>query len=126
MSDRETFKKRIEAMISAFEAGEQVDPLLRDALIDDLAAWQATRIVEYGRLERRGTWPPALPTDVFRFRRIAAHPPEQDVRVFRSSGTTSSERASSGCGSSTGRSGRSPITILNVEPLPNSDSTMRS
>lgn len=30
----------------------------------------------------------ALPTDVFRLRRIAAHPPEADVRVFRTSGTT--------------------------------------
>lgn len=93
MSERKAFEARIEAMISRFEMREPVAPELRDALIEDLAAWQAARIEEYGRLQRRGAWPPALPTDVFRFRRIAAHPVEQDVRVFRSSGTTSSERS---------------------------------
>ena len=93
MNERGTFAGRLEAMIRRFEAGEVVANGERDSLIEDLAAWQATRIVEYGRLSRRGAWPPALPTDVFRYRRIAAHPAEQDVRVFRSSGTTSSERS---------------------------------
>jgi hypothetical protein len=86
-------KTRIEAMITGFEEGERIDPGTRDALIGDLAAWQATRIAEYGRLQRRGAWPPALPTDVFRFRRIAAHPQSQDRRTFRSSGTTFSTRS---------------------------------
>jgi hypothetical protein len=80
-------------MIAGFEAGEHVSAAARDELIEDLAAWQATRIPEYGRLKRHGAWPPALPTDVFRFRRIAAHPKEGDLRAFRSSGTTSSERS---------------------------------
>jgi hypothetical protein len=31
---------------------------------------------------------PALPTDVFRLRRVAAHPASLDTRVFRTSGTT--------------------------------------
>jgi len=93
MTTRAVLKDRIEALISSFEAGERVDPAVRDRLIDDLAAWQATRIPEYGRLQRRGAWPPALPTDVFRFRRIAAHPVEEDRRLFRSSGTTSAERS---------------------------------
>ncbi|MSP23851.1 MAG: acyl-protein synthetase [Myxococcales bacterium] len=35
---------------------------------------------------------PAIPTDAFRLRRIAAHPPELDERVFLSSGTTLAER----------------------------------
>jgi hypothetical protein len=86
-------KSRIEAMINAFEAGKRIDPSTRSALIEDLAAWQATRIAEYGRLQQRGAWPPALPTDVFQFRRIAAHPEAEDQRAFRSSGTTSSERS---------------------------------
>jgi hypothetical protein len=86
-------KARIEGLITGFEAGQQVDATARDELIEDLAAWQAKRILEYGRLQRHGAWPPALPTDVFRFRRIAAHPKEDDLRVFRSSGTTSSERS---------------------------------
>ena len=93
MTARAALKGRIEAQIARFEAGQRVDARTRDELIEDLAAWQATRIPEYGRLQRHGTWPPALPTDVFRFRRIAAHPEAEDLRVFRSSGTTSSERS---------------------------------
>jgi Acyl-protein synthetase, LuxE len=31
---------------------------------------------------------PAVPTDAFRYRRIAAHPASEDARVFRTSGTT--------------------------------------
>lgn len=93
MDTRAELRSRIEALIAAFEVGRGPDQAARDALIEDLAAWQATRIEEYGRLVRRGAWPPALPTDVFRFRRIAAHPRREDVRVFRSSGTTSSERS---------------------------------
>ena len=93
MTTRTELKARIEAQIAGFEAGEQVDATARDELIEDLAAWQASRIPEYGRLQRHGAWPPALPTGVFRFRRIAAHPEADDLRVFRSSGTTSSERS---------------------------------
>ena len=93
MTARAALKGRIEAQIARFEAGQRVDARVRDELIEDLAAWQAIRIPEYGRLQRHGTWPPALPTDVFRFRRIAAHPEAEDLRVFRSSGTTSSERS---------------------------------
>jgi hypothetical protein len=93
MSEREALAARIQAMIAAFTSGKPVAASARDALIEDLATWQATQIIEYGRLERRGKWPPALPTDVFRFRRVASHPPERDVRVFRSSGTTSADRS---------------------------------
>ena len=93
MTTRTELKARIEAQIAGFEAGEQVDATARDELIEDLAAWQASRIPEYGRLQRHGAWPPALPTGVFRCRRIAAHPEADDLRVFRSSGTTSSERS---------------------------------
>lgn len=93
MSEREILAKRIEAMIASFANGEPVLSSTRDALIDDLAAWQATHVVEYGRLQRRGEWPPALPTDVFRFRRVASHPSARDIRVFRSSGTTAADRS---------------------------------
>ncbi len=93
MSTRGELKARVETMISTFETRQSSDDDARDDLIDDLAAWQSTRIPEYGRLQRHGAWPPALPTDVFRFRRIAGHPEEDDLRLFRSSGTTSSERS---------------------------------
>ncbi|MBW2211624.1 MAG: acyl-protein synthetase [Deltaproteobacteria bacterium] len=93
MTTRAELKARVEALITSFEAGRPFDAAARDELIEDLATWQARRIPEYGRLQRRGVWPPALPTDVFRFRRIAAHPEERDLRTFRSSGTTCSERS---------------------------------
>ena len=93
MSTRSTLEKRIAALIAAFGAGDPPSTQARDRLIEDLAAWQARAIQEYGRLARRGPWPPALPTDVFRFRRIAAHPESEDRRVFQSSGTTSSDRS---------------------------------
>jgi hypothetical protein len=93
MSDRSGFYERIDSMIARFERGEPGSPAERDTLIEDLSAWQASRIPEYARLSRRGDWPAALPTDVFRFRRIAAHPEASDLRVFLSSGTTSSDRS---------------------------------
>ena len=93
MSERTYFRDRVMALVERFEDGLPIDAGERDALIEELSTWQAGRIPEYGRLERRGAWPPALPTDVFRFRRIAAHPPSEDVRVFLSSGTTSAMRS---------------------------------
>mgnify|MGYP001557084137 CR=1 FL=1 len=93
MSERQAFADRLSSMIRRFENGDEITDDERDALIEDLARWQVGRIEAYGRLARRGAWPPALPTDVFRYRRIAAHPAEEDIRVFRSSGTTSSDRS---------------------------------
>lgn len=83
------FERRAMELIE--DPGQRSDAI-RDQLIEDIAAWQAARVTEYGRLHRHGAWPPALPTDVFRVRRIASHPSEEDLRIFRSSGTTSSER----------------------------------
>lgn len=87
---RDALKARALACIDADGAG-------RDALLRDLAGWQAARIAPYGRLVARAVerdpldWP-ALPTDVFRHVRVAAHPEAEDVRVFRTSGTTSGAR----------------------------------
>jgi hypothetical protein len=93
VSERQVFADRLTSMIRRFESGGEVSSERRDSLIEELARWQAGRIEAYGRLARRGAWPPALPTDVFRYRRIAAHPADDDLRVFRSSGTTSSDRS---------------------------------
>lgn len=70
----------------------------RDRLLLDIARFQARAVEPYRRLlAARGVDPdtartpgelPALPTDVFRHVRVAAHPPELDVRLFRTSGTT--------------------------------------
>jgi len=90
VSVRRQLERRVRALI--VDPGTRKD-VTRDRLIEEIAVWQAARIPEYGRLHRDGGWPPALPTDVFRIRRIASHPPEEDARVFRSSGTTSSNQS---------------------------------
>lgn len=73
-----------------------------DALATDIARFQArhvpafaTALAREGRsaasLERADEIP-AIPTDVFRLRRIAAHPEVEDVREFATSGTTAELR----------------------------------
>lgn len=69
-----------------------------DGLALDVARYQVDHVEPVARLARaRGVDPrrlasidafPALPTDVFRLRRVAAHPAALDTRVFRTSGTT--------------------------------------
>ncbi len=58
------------------------------ALLDEVAEWQARHVPPYARLVAARGVGAALPTDVFRHARVAAHPPSQDVAVFRTSGTT--------------------------------------
>ena len=70
----------------------------RDLLLQDLAAYQGEAVGPYAKLaggDRQSLfeeWPPALPTEVFRHVRVAAHPPTEDIRVFRTSGTTTGAR----------------------------------
>lgn len=92
---REALRERIASFI---ESGVRDDGA-RDALLADLLAHQAERVEPYRRLlaarKLRDSDPlrwPALPTDVFRFARVASHAPSSDVRVFRTSGTTAGER----------------------------------
>src|SRR5690606_37568438 len=78
------------------------DDSARDALLVDSARWQAERVEPYARLCRarrvdvaaaRGPDDlPAMPTDVFRVARVAAHAPGVDARTFLTSGTTSGAR----------------------------------
>lgn len=76
------------------------DPPRRDALLGRIAAFQAEHCPPFSRLcrarkarfdEGPDGWP-ALPTDVFRYARVATHPPEKDRQIFRTSGTTSGAR----------------------------------
>lgn len=99
---RDDFHARAEALVERLADGGRDDDA-RDRLLVELLRWQAARIVPYARLVRsRGVDPtralspdalPALPTDVFRFVRVAAHAPGDDLRVFRSSGTTRADRS---------------------------------
>jgi hypothetical protein len=94
--EREALAARIHALIDATADGTH-DDATRDALLHDVIAYQAARIPAYERLRAHalahGRTPfAAVPTDVFRTLRLATFEPEEDVRVFRTSGTTSSAR----------------------------------
>lgn len=104
--ERDRLLAAVLALIERLGGGARDEPA-RDALLSQLLVLQRTAIPAYDRIVRhacalapngRGApidgplhWP-AIPTDVFRFARIALHEPELDVRVFRTSGTTQSER----------------------------------
>lgn len=74
------------------------DDAMRDALLAELALEQAAQVEPFRRYLQgetrrpRAFATPALPTDVFRFARVAGHAPAQDIRTFRTSGTTAHAR----------------------------------
>lgn len=96
LEESEALHARARAFIAASAAGGDAEAF--DALATAIARWQAARCAPVGRLfEARGVRAeaiataaeiPAVPTDAFRFARVAAHPPEVDARVFRTSGTS--------------------------------------
>ena len=98
--NREVLRERIRALIERAGTDAPLGALHeeRDGLLLDLAAYQGDVVRPYRRLvagARQTLFdelPPALPTEVFRHVRVAAHPPEADVRVFRTSGTTTGAR----------------------------------
>lgn len=101
MNERDALAARIHALFDACAAmSSDTDDALRaarDALLDDVFAYQAARIPAYGRLcaharARGDALVPAVPTDVFRTMRLASFPPDEDIRIFRTSGTTSGAR----------------------------------
>ncbi len=92
---------RVRRFIEA-SLGGQTNESFND-LARDLASFQAAHVPAFGRYCRaRGVdlnavthahAIPALPCDVFRLARIAAHPPSEDHRVFRTSGTSQGTEA---------------------------------
>jgi hypothetical protein len=95
---REALKHDALSLIARLGA-HGIDPEARDALLVRMLRWQATAVAPYRRLARGvdpsslhvSDWP-AMPTDVFRFTRVAAHASADDVRRFHTSGTTSGTR----------------------------------
>jgi hypothetical protein len=95
-----TLRARISALIERLANGARDDGA-RDALLLELFAYQRARVEPYGRyVSQRARKEvsavsdiPALPTDAFRFARISSRPASEDVRVFRSSGTTQDARS---------------------------------
>jgi hypothetical protein len=98
---RAALSARVAALITRLSDGSR-DDAARDALLRDLLRWQRAHVEVYARIvsglagseiEDPLRWP-AVPTDVFRIKRVAAHAPELDVRVFRTSGTSTATRGS--------------------------------
>ncbi|AKF03374.1 hypothetical protein [Sandaracinus amylolyticus] len=98
MTERDALHARIAASIQgAITAPE------RDALLFEVARWQAAHNPVFARLCRARkvsfalplvpeAWP-AIPTDAFRYARVATwDDPSLDIRTFRTSGTTSGAR----------------------------------
>jgi len=89
--------RRVRAAIDAWAIGAAPAESF-EALALDVARYQLEHVPPVARLAAtRGINAatltaidalPALPTDVFRLRRVAAHPASLDTRVFRTSGTT--------------------------------------
>jgi hypothetical protein len=103
---RKWLRPRIAALIDRLADGSR-DERARDALLCQALGRQARAVKAYGRLlgargvdadrvlADPGCGPesfPALPTDVFRYARVAWHPERKDIRVFRTSGTTAGKR----------------------------------
>ncbi len=81
----------IVALIDRLAEG-QTDDGARDALLSEVAHFQREHVAPYARLWAARGDEPAVPTDVFRHVRVALHPPEEDQRVFLTSGTTRGAR----------------------------------
>lgn len=98
MTERDALHARIASAIRG-----ALTPAERDGLLFEVARWQAAHNPVFARLcrARKVTldaplppdgWP-AIPTDAFRFARVATwDDPALDVRTFRTSGTTSGAR----------------------------------
>jgi len=94
--ESDSLHARVRAFIAAAMRGDSTEPF--DALATDIARFQIERVAPVRRLAsargltvealRTAAEIPAVPTDVFRFARVAAHPSGDDVAVFRTSGTT--------------------------------------
>lgn len=97
----EALHARVRAFVAASERGP-VDERVFDALACDIARAQAEHCAAHARLYDAVSVDakellfaddiPAVPTDAFKLARIATHPPEDDARVFRTSGTTAGVR----------------------------------
>lgn len=87
-------RAQVQALIARLADGGQ-DPQARDALLTRVLEHQRATVEPYARLWAQAAakvGAPAVPTDVFRYVRVAAHPASEDVRVFRTSGTTAQGR----------------------------------
>lgn len=100
-AESDALHARVRSFIEASMRGCEVEPF--DGLALSIARFQAANVPAMGKLvAARGVdlasasdadSIPALPCDLFRLARVAAHEPEDDVCVFRTSGTSQGEGA---------------------------------
>ena len=100
-AESDALHARVQAFIRASLDTEPAETF--DALALSIARYQAAHVPAIARLvkARRASLDgatdasaiPAVPTDVFRLARVAAHPPELDVAVFKTSGTSQGKAA---------------------------------
>jgi hypothetical protein len=99
-AESDALHARVRAFIASSMHGDDVEPF--DDLALALARFQAAHVPAFARLcrargvdlaeAREAAAIPAVPTDVFRLARIAVHPRDCDVALFRTSGTTQGAR----------------------------------
>ena len=102
-ADSDALHARVQAFLRAAIVDPARTPESFDAIAVDLARHQATHIPAAARLARargidlasatRAAEVPAVPCDVFRLTRVAAHPIADDVALFRTSGTSQGREA---------------------------------
>lgn len=100
--ERDALVARASQLIGNVVEEGRRDDATRDALLVDIGRWQARNVDAYRRFVenqvsavddvRSPAELPAVPTDVFRVARVAAHAADDDVRTFLTSGTTSGTR----------------------------------
>lgn len=98
-ASRDALRGRILALIEAVSEGDEKHAT-RDRLLTDIAAYQRARLPAFARLWASdvgffgddGLGFPALPTEVFRYARIATFEPSLTARTFLTSGTSSGRR----------------------------------
>lgn len=99
MSTRDTLRTQVLAFIHASKRGERNDAT-RDALLLDLLTWQEAQLPAMARIRQSRAATAhtgvdsfaALPTDLYRVMRVASFDEKNEIRVFRTSGTTRDAR----------------------------------
>lgn len=96
MSDtgRQALEERIKALMLTEPSDDRAlsDEAVLSELLQDLSVCQRELIAPYARLLAARPSNTGLPTDVFRFARIASFPEAETKRTFRTSGTTNGAR----------------------------------
>jgi hypothetical protein len=94
--ERDALRSRVLSLIASGADGVP-NHAQRDALLSDLFDYQMRWVAPYAnfcaQMKRARVDAPALPCDAFRFARISSRVAAEDVRVFRSSGTTQDARS---------------------------------